>query len=193
MSQGEAVDLTDEYVSEEEYFAIDAASELGAELVDGVVFILNGAAARHNGIVTNLVVALGTALKGGPCRVFTSSQRVKLGLSKNWVYPDVLVACGDHEWTERRPISLVNPSVAIEVLSPSTANRDRGAKLSAYRRTASIREVLIVATEEPLVEHYARMDDGSWRIRDIEDGEVPVLDLSLALSDIYDDVFDLPA
>jgi hypothetical protein len=62
--------------------------------------------------------------------------------------------------------ALPNPTLIVDVLSPSTEGYDRGAKLAHYRRVESLREVLLVSQGERVVEHYARAPDGSWRLRD---------------------------
>jgi Uma2 family endonuclease len=50
------------------------------------------------------------------------------------------------------------PVIVVEVLSPSTASRDTGAKLADYFRVAGLRHYLIVRTDRPTVIHHRRGD-----------------------------------
>jgi len=79
-------------------------------------------------------------------------------------YPDVTVVCGKPEYTDDRKDTLTNPTIIVEVLSPSTRNFDQGEKARLYRQLPSLREFLMVEQERVFVEHYRRLPDGSWQI-----------------------------
>ena len=57
---------------------------------------------------------------------------------------------------------MTNPTLLVEVLSPSTETFDRGDKFADYQRLASLRHYLLVSTRTQRVEHYRRNDDGTW-------------------------------
>lgn len=86
---------------------------------------------------------------------------------------------------------LLNPSVIIEVLSPSTAAFDRGDKFAAYRTIAGLDEVVFVSQHQQLVETFTRQADGSWLMRESRgDGALALRSLPtpLAVALIYEDV-----
>jgi Uma2 family endonuclease len=62
--------------------------------------------------------------------------------------------------------------VVVEVLSPSTATRDTGAKLADYFRVASLRHYLIVRTDRPTVIHHRRGDGDLIETRILTAGSV---------------------
>jgi len=86
--------------------------------------------------------------------------------------------------------TLLNPSLLVEVLSPSTADYDRGAKRRHYMRIPSFVEYLVIATNERRVEHHRRLEPGQWLMRGYADETaviaLPVLDTSIVLADLYD-------
>lgn len=94
-------------------------------------------------------------------------------------------------YDEHRDV-LLNPTVIIEVLSPSTEQRDRGDKLLHYLQIDSLTDYLLVSQEQPLVEQYSRQADGQWRFQ-VFSGLAAVitlatLDVRLSLAEIYDRV-----
>ena len=70
-----------------------------------------------------------------------------------YTYPDVILVCGERRFLDERRDTLLNPQVIIEVLSPSTADYDRGAKFAHYRQLESLQEYLLVAQNERHVMH----------------------------------------
>jgi Uma2 family endonuclease len=82
---------------------------------------------------------------------------------------------------------LRNPVLLVEVLSPSTRDYDRGAKLDHYRQLASLRHVLILDEPERRVEHHHRGDDGTWSMTELREGRVDLADLGgfVALDEVY--------
>jgi Uma2 family endonuclease len=81
--------------------------------------------------------------------------------------PDGLVLCG----TPLPPDAIkLNDPLIVEVLSPASLARDSGAKLADYFRLPSVRHYLIDRTEDRVVVHHARGDDGAIATRIRHDG-----------------------
>jgi len=78
-------------------------------------------------------------------------------------YPDASVISGGARTSEVDSNAVVNPTVIVEVLSPTTRDWDTGGKFAHYRRILSLREVLFVSPEEKSVTHHRRNDDGTSR------------------------------
>jgi Uma2 family endonuclease len=82
----------------------------------------------------------------------------------------------------------------MEVLSPSTEAYDRGEKFAHYRRSESLQEYVLIAQDQPRVEHFIRMADGSWNLRVTEaEGEavdLPSIEGQLTMAALYDGVFE---
>ena len=157
-------------LTDDEYLAIERAAEFQSELLDGEMIPrhwnpetgIGGAEIAHNIIKENLVCELGARFKGGPFWTLSSSQRVKIAPAEAFTYPDVLVGSGRGLFAEDDRDTLTDPTAIIEILSPSTEDRDRGKKFRVYMRLPSLREYVLVAQDEPRIERFVRQADGSW-------------------------------
>lgn len=149
-------------LTEAEYLAIEEKAEFKSEFYRGEMFAMSGASYSHNLVKDNLAGELHQQLKGGPCRKLTSDMKVRVNRTGLYTYPDVVVVCGEPEFLEGRDDVLLNPTAIVEVLSPSTEKYDRGAKFRQYEQIPSLREIILVAQDEPVVERFVRLPDGTW-------------------------------
>ncbi len=177
-------------VSVAEYFAMEDASTTKHELVNGQVLAMSGASYRHNRIAMNVAISLGSQLRGSGCRPVGSDQRVHVLATDLDTYPDVTVICGDARKSPADRHAVVNPTLLVEVLSPSTESYDRGAKWVHYQRIPSLREYVLVSSGEPRLERFFRDDDGSWRYELVATGamKLAACAASLRLDEVYADV-----
>ena len=140
----------------------------------------------HNIIEVNIGFAIRRQTRVEDCIVQISSQAVAVD-DGNVLIPDVCVICGRPQITGNRRL-LHNPTLVVEVLSPSTQSRDLGEKLDLYRAIPSLATILIVEQHEPYVELYAR-DRTEWRrgVYSGLDATVPLdaLGCELALAEVY--------
>lgn len=184
------------YVTPEEYLEAGRLAAFKSEYVSGQVWPRPSASRAHNTIASNLSGLLYAALRGTPCQVFGSDMRVLVQENNTYAYPDITVVCGEQRYSDTLADTLTNPTVLIEILSPSTAQYDRTVKLIKYRRLPSLREYVLVHQDTRRIEHFARYDD-IW-IDGEQRGEAALLELSslgitLPLADIYENVPFLPA
>jgi Uma2 family endonuclease len=162
----------------EEYFALDDCTDERYEYIDGQIIAMSPGAARpHNLLVGAMVYHLEAHLLKGPCEVYPSSQRVTVGVSRAYLYPDVSVSC-DPQFEADRPNNLLTPLLIVEVLSDSTEKHDRETKLALYKRIETLREIVLISQTEVLAERYTRAGD-LWP-REVAAG----LDASLVLASI---------
>ncbi len=145
-----------------EYVRLEAYSNVRHEFLDGQIHAMAGGTPEHGTYAANLIVLLSTALAGRRCRVQTSDVRIRVQATGLVTYPDVSVVCGRAELDADDPNAVVNPTLLVEVTSPSTDAYDRGEKLGHYQRIPSLREVIFVAHDERRVDVVRRLADGSW-------------------------------
>lgn len=177
------------YVSIADYLARERQEEGRHEYWDGEVVAMGGASPAHNGICWNLAGALHPQLSGSDCRGFISDLRVRVPTQNRYVYPDVMAVCGEPQFEQGDVEALTNPTLVIEVLSPSTEERDRGVKLFGYRSLPSMSVCLLVAQDRGWVEHWIRQEDGRWLVAEITDRsatlELPEIGCRLPLDAVY--------
>ncbi len=155
-----------EYMTTEQYFALEEQAESKHEYYRGAVYAMTGGTARHNLIVANVIALLHGQLRGTPCRVFPSDLRLKIEQTGLYTYPDISVICGAIYFSDGRQDTVTNPILLIEVLSPSTENYDRGKKFEQYRTIETLQEYIVIAQDRVHVEHYIRQDDHRWLLVD---------------------------
>lgn len=173
-----------------EYIAHDRAADVRHEYVDGRAWAMAGGSPTHAQLAGNALAELRAATRGGPCRVFTSDLRIRVERSGDAYYPDATVVCRDLRLDPDDDHTVLNPSVLVEVLSPTTERYDRGHKLSAYRQIDALGDYVLVSQAAHHIEHFRRNADGSWTLRDLGPGDTLALSVGaeVAGDSIYEDV-----
>lgn len=178
----------------DEYFALEERTGIKHEYLNGQVYQMSGASIGHNRIVRNIIGSLYTKLRGSPCEVFPSDLRVFVKKTGLYTYPDVVIICGNIERTGKKPDTVTNPVVLIEVLSPSTESYDRGTKFWHYRTIPTLQEYIVIAQDTMHVEHHIRQADNRWLLIDYlyADNVIQInaIQTELSLADMYEDVFE---
>ncbi len=119
------------------------------ELIDGKVVAMRSNI-THSRIIGNIGCIFSNYLRGKKCTPFAG--RIDLYLSeKDRVIPDMMVVCNS-DIIKKDGVHGA-PDLIVEVLSPSTAKRDRGYKKDLYERSG-IKEYWIVDPENRSIEVY---------------------------------------
>lgn len=185
----------------EEYLRMEQASEVRHEYLDGEIFEMAGESIAHGDITTNIVMSLGTQLRGTPCRTLSKDTKVQSGwlprprrmMKGLFSYPDVVVVCGTPRTHEEYKDILLNPTVIIEVLSESTELFDRTEKFRRYcTYLETLVDYLLVAQDQPIIDGYHKTDAGRWEWSSVEglESEITLTSINcrLQLADVYDRV-----
>jgi Uma2 family endonuclease len=175
-----------------EYLAFERQSELRHEYLDGEVFAMTGASRAHNLIAGNIFREIGNQLRRRPCEAYMEGMRVRTPAGL-FTYPDVVVVCGEPRFDDSELDTLLNPTLIVEVLSPSTEAYDRGKKARQYESIPSLQEYVLVAQSRIRVEQWSRDGGDSWRQREIdqlsEGLDLQSIRCKLLLGDVYERVF----
>lgn len=155
------------YISEKEYLALDADSDIRYEYVDGEIFAMAGASRNHNLITSNVHVSLANQLRNRPCEVYQSDMRVQTKADSAYRYPDIVVVCAEPLFADTNPVSLINPTLIIEVLSESTAERDYEQKSHEYRQMPTVQEYVLISQTTARIQRYLKQDDVNWLYTDL--------------------------
>ena len=184
------------YMTEEQYLALDEATDGNYEFYDGYVVLLSppssaydthplvdlaGGSIAHSALCARLASLIDQALRDGACLVHSSDVKVKMTSPGHYLHPDVSVAC-DHEIGQ----ILTTPVVVIEVLSPATEKRDRSAKLTAYKTLPSLMEYVLIGSETKEIIVYRR--ESNWRPYHYQSGDLVEL-TSIRVSFPFDEVY----
>jgi len=176
----------------EEYLEIERRAETRSEYLDGEMFAMAGASIEHNAIVANLLIELGQQLKRRSCQVFPSDLRIHIPATGLYTYSDAVVVCGEPRLEDEHLDTLLNPTLLIEVLSPTSEAYDRGKKFEHYRSIESFVEYLLVAQDAPRIEQYLRQPAGRWLFTAVTGLEatiaLPSIQCELSLAEVYEKV-----
>ena len=181
----------------EEYLRLEETAEFRSEYRDGEITPMTGGSADHNSIVVNICTLLKFALRGKGFKVFTSDLRLWIPTYQIYTYPDVMVIQGEPVFQAKRTDTVMNPCLIVEVLSKSTQNYDHTRKFKFYRSIAEVQEYVLVDQYAIEIEHYTRLEDNSWRLRDygadtqsisLSSVEPASVELEIAIADLYEGV-----
>lgn len=125
------------------------------ELIDGIPYAMSPAPTlRHQWLVVNIVSELRTALKKSKCKDCKVYDFIDLKVDENTILqPDCSIVCG----ATKKNFLDFPPSVVVEILSDSTALKDRHMKFSIYENFG-IKYYLIVDPEKESAEIYFLKD-----------------------------------
>lgn len=183
-----------DWISPQQYLEIERNSEEKHEYIDGEIRAMAGASINHNRININIAASIHSQLRGSSRETMSNDQRVRVPDSRLYTYPDVMIVCGEPQFDDQRNgvDTITNPSVLIEVLSPSTAAKDKGDKFDWYQCMTSLQDYVLVSQNSMRVEHYARQSDHSWLLRVFENSsdtlQLTGAPTTLLLGDVYERV-----
>lgn len=177
----------------EEYLAWETEQLEKHEYVNGEVFAMAGAAEGHITVCLNVAMALRQHLKGSPCRTFMADMKVQADADKGFYYPDVVVTCSARDAQD--PLVKREPTLIVEVLSPSTAAFDRGDKFRSYRQLASLQEYVLIDTDTRATDIFRKRADGLWVLHPYApDDAVELVSVALTIPPaVLFDELDAPA
>jgi Uma2 family endonuclease len=180
-----------------DYLAFERSNPGKHEFVDGKIVLQAGGSRNHALIGTNVTSSLHQQLRHRPCMVYGSDMRVVIPQARRYVYPDISVVCGSASFEDALDDTLTNPTLIIEILSPSTERYDRGKKFQCYQTLDSFQEYLLIAQDTTMIEHFVRRSDKLWTFDMIIDASAVIaltsIDCVLRIEDIYEKIVLPPA
>lgn len=188
-------------ISVDTYLALERASGERHLYLDGEIYAMAGESGVHADICMNLSALIHAALRGKECRARSKDTKVRSGPTPMsgrgtegfFSYPDLLVICGEPETHDAHGDVVLNPSIVMEVLSPSTEAFDRGEKFRRYQSwNPTLTDYLLVSQDKPEIEHFTREASGGWHYQRYEglDAVVTIASIgcTLALREVYERV-----
>lgn len=176
----------------DEYREIEETAAERHEYCNGEIIVMPGGSEVHSRITVNITAYLHLALRDTNYQTYNSDLRIWIPDFNHGTYADVLIIDGEPEFHDNRTDEIINPSLIIEVLSPSTQSYDRGDKFRKYRSLASFREYVLVSQTEPYIEHYHKQEDPNhhrWQLQVYDQIDQAIslqtLNVEISLPEIY--------
>ena len=178
----------------EDYLRLEADSGLKHEFLAGQVWAMVGGSPEHARMSASVMAQLLAQLAGKPCAVFSSDLRIGVRATGLVTYPDVSVvyAALQRDPIDRTGNTIANPKVLIEILSPSTAEYDRGEKLVHYQQIESLDAIVLFDHAAQRAEVWERRGT-TWNPREERERvELATIGCTLAIAEIYRDPLAAP-
>ena len=177
----------------EQYFDHEYKVEGRHEFLNGEIRAMAYTSVVHGELITNILKQLFKCSGFDKCKIFTSDRMLYAKDCNKIFYPDLQIICEEHQTFDYKGKmqATLNPSVLIEITSPSTESEDRIDKWACYKSIKSLNQYLIVSHRKKSVEIFNRLDEGNkWLNTEITKDEdyVEVGDCKILLKDIYNDI-----
>lgn len=187
---------THEYTVEE-YLVLEEKDEVRHEFYNGDVYAMAGGTVNHNLLIDNIKDLIKASVKNNGCRVFSENMKVDVREGGHISYPDIVVSCHPFDLRGNNLI-IRQPRLIVEVLSKSTAHKDRGDKWRDYRKMPSLWYYMLVDQYAVTVELFSRIEETDEWINTFYENPADVivlarLDAELSVQAIYADIEITPA
>jgi len=189
------------FVSLDQYYDVLLGGDIKYEWFNGQMWpvgnpdnspkLMAGAQPDHNRIKNNVECSLGNQLDDTNWEIMSGAQLVHVEDSGLKAFPDVVVLCEEARFEAVRGLgTLLNPVVLVEILSPPTQSFDRTDKWAHYQRLDSLRDYVVIFSNQMRVEHHGRAEAGqAWTetilFRPDEHVELRGVPARLRIGDLY--------
>ncbi len=184
-----ATNLLPEPTTFDQYLELEEKADFKSEYRAGEVFAMSGGTEVHARLGARIARLLDQVI-GSACRVYNSDLKLYVASVNESMYPDAMALCGEPEFYKNRKDVIVNPTLVVEVLSPSTKYYDGSFKTRAYRTIPSLQHCLLIDSESVYLQLSSRYGD-HWmltelteRSRHLEIGDL----MALMLEEVYDGI-----
>ena len=174
-----------------EYLEMERASVTKHEYYQGRIIAVADVENIHNVIFKNLYRDIASWLENKSCQPYGSDTRVHIPENTLYTYPDISIFCKDIMDMAKDEDNYINPSVIIEILSPSTRNYDRSTKFELYRDIPTLKEYMLVDSEAVGIEVWRLNEQQRWKLHQYKDLmsilEIKTVGFTVSLQKIYKD------
>lgn len=168
------------------YLDWEPQQEIRYEYINGKIYAMTGGTIPHNDIAINLLSALLPQVRDQGCRLNMADVKLQIDASSLYYYPDLIVSCDSRDLNARQFIQF--PKLIVEVLSPGTADKDRGDKFRDYQQIPTLQEYLLINSEKISAECYRRGEGRMWLYYPYSTGDEVTLDslgFRIAIEQLY--------
>lgn len=175
-----------------QYLAIEKKSNTKHEYFENEIFSMARASNAHNEIFSNLFLQIASKLKGATCRPYGSDKRLHIPENSLYTYPDISIYCNGLIHSANDKDSSILPTVIIEILSDSTQTYDRGDKFKLYRDIPTLKEYILIDSEEVAIESFFLNENNNWELEEYskqtEKLKFKSLQIAIPIQDIYENI-----
>jgi Uma2 family endonuclease len=181
-------------VTYQEYLDMQAMTPVRLEYLEGVIVAMAGGSKEHNAVAGRFA-GLFEMRRNSGCRYYTPDQKFWIAATTRGRYSDGSIICGPMENPPHDRNAAVNPTVVLEVTSPSSEGDDEGDKREDFQSLESLQAYVVARQDERAVRVYRRDAHGKWQQapeihRDGDSFQLPSLTSAISVAEIYDGILD---
>jgi Uma2 family endonuclease len=173
----------------EEYFDLEYQAEYRNEFWDGNIKAMSYTSPEHGEIQTNISDALADCISIKGCKKYVADRMILIPACNKVFYPDLVIVCGEQEFHQHKKNmkATLNPTVLIEILSPSTEEQDRIDKWMCYRTIPTLQQYLMIHQDCASIHSYHRQTEREWHYTYAQTlaESITIMDCRVALEAIY--------
>ena len=146
-----------------------------------------GASPFHENLIIEIALVLRSQLQKPDYTMYSSGLKVAVPTYNRVLYPDISIVRGEPEFIQNKGYQLTNPTVIIEILSPSTAAYDLSDKFEYYRSIPSLEEIVFFEQKTPSVRLFRLNAQARWELVEPENGIIKLASVQadISLAEIY--------
>lgn len=180
----------------EQYLSLEEKSEVRHEFYNGEIYAMAGGTINHNRLTRRVANLLESQPVMRQCGVFSENMKVDVRAGGHMPYPDVVLTCHPFDLRGNNVI-IRQPRLIVEVLSKSTAYKDRGDKWRDYRKMPSLLYYMLIDQYNVAVELFSRIDATDEWINTVYEAfddviPLPRLDCTLSVRAMYEGIELVP-
>jgi Uma2 family endonuclease len=177
------------FLTPEEYLEIEYKAEYKSEYFAGEMFAMAGVSGNESLLAVQATYLLGTQLQTRNYFVYGSDMRILVKETGLYTYANLIVVHDPSQLEGSHNHTLLNPTLIVEVHSPSTEAYDRGLKFEHYRTIPSFTQYLLIASDRVHADVFTRGDEGSWILASASKPDdalrLTSVDCTIRLGDLY--------
>ncbi len=177
------------FITKAQYLASERETSVRSEYHKGEVFAMAGASRDHNRILTNVSTTLDIQLKNRDCNNYSSDMKISVQQGERYLYPDIVVTCGQERFENDHTDVLLNPLVIVEILSQSTEAYDRGTKFLYYQTINALQAYVLISQTSRRLEIYHKQAKEGWQYLSLDETTstlaIPSINCTLDFADVY--------
>lgn len=174
-----------DYYTFDEYLKLEETAKNKSEYDQGKIYFVPTITTNQRQIIQNLTAVISER----SCQIFTTNT--KLQTQEKFIYPDMMVVCGDVNYYKEHTNIITNPTIIIEIVSDYKKADECAVKFESYWQLGSLQEGVVIDSRRYYAECWRR-DGSRWRFDPAyfsnQALKLQSLEIEINLKQIYSDV-----
>ena len=174
----------------EEYAEFEYNAERRHYFYNGIIAPMGYTSPFHGRIIGNLMQQLKNFTEDLDYEAYSNERMIRVQACNLNYYPDIVLVKGEEQFQQLKPrmVATMNPYALIEILSDTTASKDKFDKWQCYREIPSLQQYFMITQTGIYVDIYDRIDHSDeWRNTYVNKMEqtIRIAEFDISVAKIY--------